>query len=99
LGGGVEMKEHGKSTKRDVFFKALLIAVAVLLTLNIMAYLVPGSPSYAAKKIEYKVFKYFSGKSRPSMQVQMQTVLEKAGSDGWDLVTLDVRNHLLVFKK
>ncbi len=93
------MKGNEKSTKRDVFFRVLLVAVAVLLTLNIMAYLVPGSPTYAAKKMEYKVSKYFSGKSRPSMQVQMQTVLERAGADGWDLVTLDGRNHLLIFKK
>lgn len=93
------MKGHDKSTKGDIFLKILLVTVAVLLTLNIMGYLLPGSATYAAKGKEYKVFKYFSGKSKPSMQVQLQTVLEQAGAEGWDLVTLDGRNHLLIFKK
>jgi hypothetical protein len=93
------MKGHDNSRKSDFFFRILLVAVAVLLTLNIMAYLVQGSPTYAAKKMEYKVAKYFSGKSKPEIEVQMQAVLEQAGAEGWELVTLDSRNHVLIFKK
>jgi hypothetical protein len=69
------------------------------LTLNIVLYLMRSSPTYAARKMEYKVAKYFSGKSKPSIEVQMQTVLEQAGAEGWELVTLDGRNHVLIFKK
>ena len=93
------MKGQGNDTKKDVFLRVLLIIVAVLLTWNIAVYLGKSSPSYAAKAKEYKVYKYWSGKSKPSMQVQMQTVLERAGSEGWELVTLDGRNHLLIFTK
>ena len=93
------MKRQDKGAKKDVFLRSLLVLVAVLLALNIAVYLGEGSPTYAAKGKEYKVFKYWSGKSRPSMEVQMQTVLEQAGSEGWDLITLDSRNHLLIFKK
>ena len=93
------MKQDNKRMKRDVFIRILLVAVAVLLTLNIMAYLVQSPPAYAAKSKEYKAMKYFSGKSKPSMQIQMQAVLDQAGAEGWDLVTLDGRNHLLIFKK
>ena len=93
------MKGHEKRSKNDVFLKILWVAVAVLLALNIMSYFVTGSLTYAAKGKEYKVYKYFSGKSRPSMEEQMQTVLNQAGEEGWELVTLDSRNHLLIFKK
>jgi hypothetical protein len=93
------MKGHDKSTKSDVFLRVLLVTVAVLLTLNIMLSFTQSSPTYAAKKMEYKVAKYFSGKSKPSIEVQMRTVLEQAGAEGWELVTLDGRNHVLIFKK
>jgi len=93
------MKRSSQRTKSDAFNRILLVAVAVLLTLNIMAYLVHSPPTYAAKSKEYKAAKYFSGKSRPSMQIQMQSVLDQAGAEGWELVTLDGRNHLLIFKK
>jgi hypothetical protein len=93
------MKGHDNSRKSGVFFRILLLAVEFLLTMNIMAYLVQSSPTYAAKSKEYKVASYFSGKSKPEIEVQMQAVLKQAGADGWELVTLDSRNHLLIFKK
>ena len=93
------MKQGSKRMKSNVFIRILLAAVAVLLSLNLMVSLLQTPKSYAANTIEYKVMKYFSGKSRPSMQIQMQAVLDKAGAEGLELVTLDGRNHLLIFKK
>ena len=93
------MKQGNKRMKGDVFIRTLLVAVAVLLSLNLMVSLLQTPKSYAANTIEYKAMRYFSGKSRPSMQIQMQSVLGQAGAEGWELVTLDGRNHLLIFKK
>ena len=93
------MKAKENDRKKEVFLKVLLVMVAFLLALNIAAHFGKSPPSYAAKVKEYKVFKYWSGKSKPSIEVQMQTALDRAGSEGWELVTLDGRNHVLIFTK
>ena len=78
--------------RRDVFLRAVLVGIALLLIVNLLSpWLVTPPPSYSAQGnvIEYKV----SGVLGPD---DLEPTLNKYGKEGWELVQLTPTGHLIL---
>jgi Domain of unknown function (DUF4177) len=80
--------------QRDVFLRAVLAAIALLLIVNLLSpWLVTPPLSYGArgKVVEYKV----SGIQGPD---DLEPTLNKYGKEGWELVQFTPTGHLILRK-
>jgi hypothetical protein len=78
--------------RRDVFLRAILAAIALLLLVNLLSpSLLTPPPSYSAqgKVIEYKV----SGVLGPD---DLEPTLNKYGKEGWELVQLTPTGQVIL---
>jgi len=96
------IEKGDENMKGDLFVRMSLIIIVVLLALNlILPILLSSAPSYAAKKIEYKVINLSSGPPYDidKLQVQVENIFNEYGKEGWEFVALDLQWGLYIFKR
>ena len=75
--------------KKDLFVRVSLVVIALLLVLNLGGIVLSPTPTFAAKKYEYKVEYYERGGS--------QKILDQYSNAGWELIA--ATDQYLFFKK
>jgi len=71
----------------DAISKILLALIALFLGLLALRPLVTPAPSAAAKPVRYRIIEDTGRPLRPEFR-ELESLLNRVGSEGWDLVTL-----------
>jgi len=80
--------------KGDLFIRISLIIIVVLLALNIVLPILSNPiPSYAARSIQYKVFK------KAAIVVDIEEILNEYGKEGWELINDPSLCNVFIFKR
>jgi hypothetical protein len=82
--------------KKDLFVRVSLVVIALLLVLNLGGIVFSTTPTFAAKKYEYKAVGT-DGQSESGVVSDAQNKLEQYSNTGWELIA--VTDHILYFKK
>ena len=73
--------------KDDTISKILLALIALFLGILALRPLVTSTPSAAAKPVRYRVIEDTGRALRPEFR-EFESLLNRAGGEGWDLVAL-----------
>ena len=73
--------------KDDKILKILLALIALFLGILALRPLVTPTPSAAAKPVRYRIIEDTGRPLRPEFR-EFESLLNRAGSEGWDLVAL-----------